>query len=106
MLNTKQEAETDLSSFHFKMSSENCPTDSVSLELVDTTTDYNLTGRYLYHKSLPDYQVMVMSYEKCFKIKHNLCGPNSLSFFNNKNELVVTNCEGTLLMKPENQSCG
>ena len=106
----RQEAVSDLSTFNFKLSSENCPDKSrVSLEVVevgDTATDFNLTGRFLSYKSVPDHLVEVGSGEKCFTMKHNLCGPNSLSFFNKKKDLVVTNCQGTLLMRPELDSCG
>ena len=103
----KKDAVTDLSTFHFKLSSENCPDkSSVSLEVVETSADFNLTGRYLYYESLPDHQVEVLAEEKCFKIKHNLCGPNSISFFTDKNDLAMTNCHGNLLLKPETEFCG
>ena len=103
----KTDAVSDLSTFHFKLSSENCPDkSSASLEVVGISPDFNLTGLYLTYESLPGHLLEVTDKEKCFKLKHNLCGPNSLSFFTDKNELAVTNCQGTLLIQTELDNCG
>ena len=103
----KQDAASSLSTLHLKLSSENCPDkSSVSLEVVDTSSDFNLTGRYLSFTSLPDHLVEVAEEEKCLQMKHNLCGPDSLSFFDTKEDLVLTNCQGTLLLRRENEPCG
>ena len=103
----KEEAINDPNIFTFKLSSDDCNDETeVSLELVDGSKEFNATGRYLKYKSLPDHQIELGGGEKCFKVSRNLCGPDSLSFFALSKPLVVTNCQGTLLMKTEQDNCG
>ena len=104
----EEDALTDLNIFTFKLSSDNCGDDTeLSLELVDGAKEFNATGRHLKYKSLPDHLLELGGPgEKCFKVSRNLCGPDSLSFFSLHRPLVVTNCQGTLLMKTEQDNCG
>ena len=78
------------------------------VDISDISTGLNKTGWNLFHLSLPNYPVELRKTIKCFRIKKNLCGPGSLSFFSKdkKRNLVLTNCDGALTMRKEYDYCG
>ena len=108
----RNDAVTDNKAFTFKLSSENWQDESevgielVTSELVSGSKEYNLTGRYLKYFPILNSLVELRGQEKCFKLRRNLCGADSISFFATEKNLVMTNCQGTLLMKNEYDPCG
>ena len=99
---------SDSNTFTFRLSSESCQgAGEVSLELVDSYNNFNLTGRHLKYQPLPDHKVELGGGgEKCFRLSRHLCGPDSLSLSALQEDLVVTNCQGIVLMKMEHDTCG
>ena len=108
----RNDAVTDNKVFTFKLSSENCQDESevevelVTSELVSGSKEFNVTGRYLKYFPILNSLVEVRGLGNCFKVRRNLCGADSVSFFDKEKDLVMTNCQGTLLMKTEYDPCG
>ena len=78
----------------------------VKIKLVDISDGLNNTEFKLSYLSLPNYPVELSNTATCFRTKKNLCGPDSLSFFSEEGDLVLTNCDGTLSMRKEYDHCG
>ena len=78
----------------------------MDIELVDISDGLNKTGVKLFYWPLVNYPVELFTIGTCFKMKKNLCGPDSLSFFSKEEDLVLTNCGGALTMKKEYDYCG
>ena len=95
---------------HFKepfLSLEQCSGEKkVQIEVVDISDGLQKTGLKLVYTSSYPESVELGTSGTCFQTRKNLCGPESISFFSLEGDLVLTNCDGTLLMKKEYDYCG
>ena len=97
---------SDGNTFSFRMNIKSCRKTGVKIELVDISDGLNKTGLKLFSWPVPNYPVELQIIGECFQVKKNLCGPDSLSFFSNQGDLVLTNCAGVLTMRKEYDYCG
>ena len=103
---TKKLEPSDGNTFSFRMNIQSCRKSGVKIELVDISDGLNKTGLKLFYWPVPNYPVELQIIGECFQVKKNLCGPDSLSFFSNQGDLVLTNCAGALTMRREYDYCG
>ena len=80
--------------------------DGVTIEMVEASDQLTPTNLYFDYKAIPNQAVFLSESKKCFRIKNSLCGPDSVSFFADKKNLVMTNCNGSVLMRSEHDHCG
>ena len=92
--------------FSLNKNIQSCEENGAQIELVDISDGLNKTGLKLFYMPLPNYPAELHIYGTCFHVKKNLCGPDSLSFFSEKGDLVLTNCAGALTMRKEYDYCG
>ena len=78
----------------------------VQIEVVAISEGLTKTGLKLFYTTTFPEAVELGASGTCFKMKKNLCGPDSLSFFSREGDLVLTNCDGTLTMRKEYDYCG
>ena len=78
----------------------------VDIELVGISDGLNKTGLKLSYLPVSHYPVELSETGTCFRTERNLCGPDSLSFFSEEGDLVLTNCDGELTMRKEYDFCG
>ena len=65
------------------------------------------TGQFLSYLDIENSSVEVGTDENCFLLQHEMCGPDSVSFLSvSTQNLFMTLCNGTILMKKEYDFCG
>ena len=100
-------SQDDLSRSRFSLEPVVCEgEEGVNIQLVEVTDQLTPANLYLYYKALPNQALELKSKKRCFRTKKNLCGPGSVSFFSDKKNFVLTNCQGSLLMRSEDEHCG
>ena len=100
-------SQDDLSTSSLSLEPELCEgEEGVNIQLMEVTDLLTPTNVYLYYKALPNQAIELKQSKRCFRVKKNLCGPNSISFLSNKKNLFLTNCQGSLLMRTEEKHCG
>ena len=103
---TKKLEPSDGNTFSLNKNIPSCGEKGVEIELVDISDGLNKTGLKLFYWPVTNYPLELNKFGTCFHVKKNLCGPDSLSFFSEKGDLVLTNCGGALTMRTEYDYCG
>ena len=88
----------------FLLSEDGCDA-GAQLEIVDN--ELKSTEEFVLFQEIPQFAVEIGAgtpETSCFKVHHNLCGPDSLSF--GAGNLLLTVCDSLLQMNPEDQDCG
>ena len=101
-------AKQDITDFTFILNQVDCEGEpGVEIQLVETSSDeLNKTDLYLKYKAFANQAVGLRASPRCFRTKKNLCGPDSISFFSDQLDFVMTNCNGSILMRKEYDYCG
>ena len=87
----------------FKITKDDC-TDGVKIELINKD-DGKASGNYISFLDRTNSSVFSGDDEKCFLLKHGLCGPDSISFLT-PGSLFLTECNDELILKQEFDYCG
>ena len=91
----------------FLLSDGSC-NEGVQIEIVDN--EFLPTQEFVLYHKIPHFAVEIgpgTPETSCFEVRHNLCGPDSLSFKAvGGSNLFLTACDSLLLMNPEDQDCG
>ena len=83
---------------------DDCSDEGVKIETVDSTT-MTPSGEFLSYLDKVNSTLEVGEEEQCLTMVHGLCGPDSISFHSPQN-LFVTFCDDTILLKEEFDHCG
>ena len=87
----------------FKLIQDDCEEGEIKIVFYDDNDDPG----YLSYNEHVNSSVTIGDDSQCFVLKHNLCGPNSISFESvNDAGLVLTSCNGIIKMMPHFDSCG